>query len=61
MGSSTRLGQVEFPDPDIKTTIVCMRIRKYADGRQEEKKEVERVLVWTKKDEKWVISSLPEP
>lgn len=57
-----KVKSVEFPDPDIKTTIVFTRIRKYADGGREDKQEaVERVLVWTKKDDKWVISTPPEP
>jgi hypothetical protein len=56
-----KVKSVEFPDPNIKTTITFTRIRKYADGKVDKQENTERVLTWTQRESKWVISSPPEP
>ena len=53
---------VEFLEPDIKTTLTLSRNRVYSGGgKVETQAGIERVLTWTLRDGKYVISSPPEP
>ncbi len=57
-----KIKSIEFPERDIKVTIVFNRVLKNtATGVAEKQEGVERVLVWSVVDGKYKLSSKPEP
>ena len=53
---------IEFAPDEIKMTLIVDRVLADTESKTSTTEEgVERVLVWTQKEGKWVISSPPEP
>lgn len=54
--------QIDFAPTEIKMTLTIDRVVTDTEAKTSKTEEgVQRVLVWTLKDEKWLISSPPEP
>ena len=53
---------IEFAQDEIKMTLIVDRVLTDTEsGKSEKQSGVERHLVWVPRNEKWVISSPPEP
>jgi len=53
---------IDFGANEIRVTLTLDRVLTNTETKKSEKQEgIERVLTWTRKGEKWVISGPPEP